>query len=154
MKKMDLYPCATAILAVRCGESPEHGRHGRGTRTLIGFLIAIGMLLTRQAMAQPVPTINSASTDVVVVGKITEITLTGENIGDGKQIVVVGEPGVKVELPKPTTRPATTQPRTKPVEAVKINPKELKVIVTVTPDAARGAREIRVVTPNGITKPF
>ena len=82
------------------------------------------------ALAQPVPTINSASTDVLVVGRTTEITLMGDNIGDGKQIVVVGESGVKVELPKPTTQPATTQASTKPVEAVKINPKELKVIAT------------------------
>jgi len=57
------------------------------------------------ALGQPVPNIGGASTDVIVVGKTTEITLMGENIGDGKQIVVVGEPGVKVELPKPTTQP-------------------------------------------------
>src|SRR5437764_14154013 len=110
------------------------------------------LLVVAPLAAQPVPNIGSASTDVIVVGKTTEITLMGDNIGDGKQIVVVGESGVKVELPKPTTQPATTQPTTKPVEAAKINPKELKVIATVTPDAARGAREIRVVTPNGITK--
>src|SRR2546421_8282303 len=112
------------------------------------------LLVVAPLAAQPVPNIGSASTDVIVVGKTTEITLMGDNIGDGKQIVVVGEPGVKVELPKPTTQPATTQPTTKPVEAVKINPKELKVVATVTPDAARGAREIRLITPNGITKPF
>jgi hypothetical protein len=112
------------------------------------------LVLAGRLAAQPVPSINSASTDVIVVGKITEITLMGENIGDGKQIVVVGEPGVKVELPKPTTQPATTQPSTKPVEAAKINPKELKVIATVTADASRGPREIRLVTPNGITRPF
>jgi hypothetical protein len=120
------------------------------------LLLVVGMvcLLVTKAGAQPVPNISGASTDVIVVGKATEITLMGENIGDGRQIVVVGETGVKVDFPKPTTQPATTQPTTKPVEAVKINPKELKVIATVTADAARGPREIRVVTPSGITKPF
>src|SRR5258706_6534080 len=124
---------------------------GRPCHVLATFILFI---MSSVALAQPVPNIGSASTDVNVVGKTTEITLMGDNIGDGKQIVVVGEAGVKVELPKPTTQPATTQPTTKPIEAVKINSKELKVIATVTPDAARGAREIRVVTPNGITKPF
>src|SRR5437867_10950589 len=104
MKETMLYPCATAILAVNCGGPLEHGRHGRGTRPLIGFLIAVMTLVAAPTLAQPVPNISGASTDVVVVGKTTEITLMGDNIGDGKQIVVVGESGVKVELPKPTTQ--------------------------------------------------
>src|SRR5215204_5452830 len=115
MKKTMLYSCATAILAVHCGRSLKHGRHGRGTQTL--FLLLLVMFLAHGAFAQPVPHINSASTDVIVVGKATEITLMGDNIGDGRQIVVVGEGGVKVDFPKPTTQPATTQPSTKPVEA-------------------------------------
>jgi hypothetical protein len=122
------------------------------------FYCLLGMLsllvVVAPLAAQPVPNITGASTDVIVVGKTTEITLSGENIGDGNRILVVGEAGVKVDLPKPTTQPATTQPTTRPVEAVKINPKELKVVATVSGDASRGAREIRVVTPNGITKPF
>ncbi|HEV8379729.1 MAG TPA: hypothetical protein VGP99_12825, partial [Tepidisphaeraceae bacterium] len=110
------------------------------------LLLLAGMVFLLLAVAplaaQPVPNISGASTDVVVVGKTTEIILMGDNIGDGRQIVVVGEPGVKVGFPKPTTQPATTQPTTRPVEAIKINPKELKVIATVTADASRGAREI------------
>jgi len=138
--------------------SAWHGRLARGCRAWAGRPChVLGLILfwfAASAFAQPVPNITGASTDVVVVGKSTQITLMGDNIGDGKQIVIVGESGVTVDFPKPTTQPATTQPTTKPVEAVKINPKELKIIATVTADAARGPREIRVVTPNGITKPF
>src|SRR5687768_16424471 len=122
------------------------------------FFLLVGMLClllaTAHVNAQPVPSINGASTDVLVVGKTAEITFTGENIGDGNKIIVIGEKGVTIELPKPTTQPATTQPTTKPVAVAKPDPKTLMVIATVTPDAARGPREIRVVTPNGITKPF
>jgi hypothetical protein len=122
------------------------------------FFLVVGMLClllaTAHVNAQPVPSVGGASTDVLVVGKTAEITLTGENIGDGNKIIVVGEKGVTIELPKPTTQPATTQPTTKPLAVAKPDPKSLKVIASVTPDAARGPREIRVVTPNGITKPF
>ena len=49
------------------------------------------LLVVAPLAAQPVPNIGSASTDVIVVGKTTEITLMGDNIGDGKQIVVLVE---------------------------------------------------------------
>src|SRR5213079_565436 len=101
-----MWLCATAILAV--------------------FL----SILTPFASAQPVPNITSASTDVLVVGKTTDITLNGDFIGDGNRILVVGESGVTLDFPKPATQPST-KPTTKPAEAVKINPKELKVRATV-----------------------
>lgn len=120
--------------------------------------IALVMVAT-DAWAQVLPMLQGASNDIVVVGKTQELTLRGENIGDATRVIVVGEGGVEVELPKPATRPATqaTQPATKPATqpaTQPVNPKELKVRVSVKPDAPRGPRELRVVTPNGVSMPL
>src|SRR5688500_14010513 len=104
-----------------------HGRLARvfslRTTGILPVFLPLFLLFTvASAFAQPIPSIGSASTDVLVVGKTAEITLNGENIGDGTKVLVIGEKGVSIELPKPTTQPATTQPTTKPVEAAKIDP--------------------------------
>jgi hypothetical protein len=115
-------------------------------RILFAAFLLLPLVQVRFIFAQAVPLIQSASSDLVVVGKSTQITLTGENLGDGTRIMVIGEPGVTASvIVPPATKPATTQPAK--------NPKELKINVTVSADAARGAREIRVVTPKGVSKP-
>src|SRR5687768_16783710 len=115
-------------------------------------LIALLMvsLLAAPTWAQVLPVLQGVSNDIVVVGKTQDVVLRGENVGDATKVVVIGEGGVEVALPKPATQPTTqaTQP------AKPVNLKELKVQVTVKADAPRGPREVRVVTPNGVSMPL
>ncbi len=103
------------------------------TTTLI---IALTLLATG-AFAQPIPTLTAISPDVLQQGQSTTLTVSGENISAATQILLIGPPGITATLPTPTTKPA----------------KSLAIKIAAAPDAPRGLREIRVVTPNGVTKP-
>jgi hypothetical protein len=104
------------------------------------FLVVL-TLLTTTTRAQPVPTIQSATPDVLQRGHTATLTLTGDNLS-ATQLLLTGPPGVTATLPKPSTQP-TTQPA-----------KQLSLTLTTSPDAPRGPRELRLVTPHGVTKPL
>jgi Bacterial pre-peptidase C-terminal domain len=92
--------------------------------------------------AQPVPVIASASTDTVQRGKTVSLTLSGENLGGANRVLLLGSGGVEARL-------AASPPATRPSDV-----KALTVSVTTAADAPRGVRELRVVTPSGVTKPL
>jgi hypothetical protein len=110
----------------------------RGHHAHDPITVLIAMLLTSlSAFAQPLPTLTSISPDVLEKGQSATLTLTGENIAHTTRILVIGPPGITATLPTPTTKPA----------------KSIALKMTASADAARGLREIRLVTPDGVTKP-
>ena len=67
----------------------------------LSALVIILLVATNSALAQHVPALQSASTDILVVGRTQEITLSGDHLTGASKVVVVGEGGVEVALPKP-----------------------------------------------------
>ncbi|MDB5323683.1 MAG: hypothetical protein JWN40_5314 [Phycisphaerales bacterium] len=116
----------------------QRRRHGRDARDAAAFLLLL--LTTLPAFAQPVPTIKSASPDVLQRGVTTRLTLTGDNLDGATQTLLAGPPGLSTSIhsPAPTTQPI----------------KSLTLDITASPDAQRGPRELRLVTKNGVTKPL
>src|SRR5687768_1446765 len=114
-------------------------------RRAYGSVGLVLLLLAGAAGAQPVPVIQSASIDTLRRGRTTEVMLSGENLAPASQVIVSGAAGVEASV----VRAPVTQPTTKPAEG-----KSLGVSVVVDADAPRGIRELRVVTPQGVTRPY
>src|SRR5207248_3020332 len=119
------------------GQHVRRRRHGQDARVTVWLLL----LLSSTAFAQPVPTVRSISPDVLQRGATTKITIEGVHIADASQVLLIGPPGLTAIL-KPA---AASTP--KPAATVTFD-------VTATSDAARGLREIRFITKNGVTKPL
>lgn len=96
---------------------------------------AVFLLAASPALAQPAPTLSGNSHTWVTRGSTIELTLTGEALSQAKQIILDGPPGIAAELV--------------PVKAD--NPKAARVQVTIAGDAPLGTREIRLVTPGGVS---
>lgn len=102
------------------------------------YLIIALAFISVSACAQPIPTLSAISPDVLQRGQSSHFTLTGDNISATTQVLLIGPPGVSATLePNPSTKPT----------------KSITVKLTATSDAPRGLREIRLVTPDGVTKP-
>jgi len=111
--------------------------------------------------AQGIPKINSLSPEWVQRGTTVEITIAGENLGGATGFVFSGEPGLSASnLPammpaKPTVTIESTLggiSRTEP--APPRDEKKVVARVTAAADASLTARELRVLTPTGISNPL
>ncbi|MEZ0266743.1 MAG: PPC domain-containing protein [Phycisphaerae bacterium] len=101
------------------------------------FLIAAILLSTLPALGQPVPSLQAASPIVVPLGEI-DIALTGKHIGDANAVLIEGPPGVSVSIVKPRGR---------------MDPSRVALFVSA-PAAKPGLRQLRLVTPHGVTNPI
>src|SRR5947207_3323258 len=79
-----------------------HRTHGLEARVTTALLL----ILSAATFAQPVPTLQSATPDVLQRGHTATLTLTGDNL-TATQLLLTGPPGVTATLPPPTS---TTQP--------------------------------------------
>jgi len=100
------------------------------------FLWLLPLFLSTGILAQSLPLIRSSSAEVLVPGAATDMTLTGDNLAGAQQVLILGEPGLTASLTAPTTA------------------KEAKLKLTIAKDAPRGPRELRLVTPAGVTAPL
>jgi hypothetical protein len=104
---------------------------------LLFFLV---LFASRATPAQPVPTLRSVTPDVVQRGHTANLTLTGDHIADASQVLIAGHSGLFATIHHPT-------PATKPSN-------DLTIDITASPDAPPGPRQLRLVTPNGVTRPL
>ena len=125
------------------------------TRTLL-FLLA-----ATTAIGQPVPKLNSLSPEWIQRGTTADITLSGENLGDATAFIFSGEPGLSAtNLPRTASSPpavtieSASGAITRAEKPRSVDPKRIVARVTVSASAALNARELRVVTPNGISNPL
>lgn len=102
------------------------------------LLVFLGPALT---FGQAMPSLSGISPDILVISKTTEVTLSGDHISDATKVLVLGDEGVTAVLAAPSTRPST-----RPVD-----PKVLHLKLAVSPNAPRGQRQIRLITPLGLT---
>jgi hypothetical protein len=121
------------------------------------FLCAAPLAL----LAQPAPKFTSVSPEWIQRGTTGEITFTGENLGNVTRFLFSGEPGLSATnaTPPAPPRPAITIEAsgggiTQAQPAPPKDDKKLVARVTAAPDAPLGAREVRVVTPGGVSNPL
>jgi hypothetical protein len=118
------------------------------------------LFFTTTVLAQPVPKLNSVSPDRIQRGTSAELTFVGENLGEALQVVVHGEPGVTITLSPPP--PAATALKIESSGGItRVNPpanasdtKRIIAKISVGADAPLGAREIRLITSNGVSNPM
>ena len=120
--------------------------------------LALGALA---ASAQPVPKLNSLSPEWIQRGTTIDLVLSGENLGNATGFIFSGDPGLSAtNIPAASSAPpsvtiespsgAITRAETPRV----VDQKRVVARVTATANAALNARELRVVTPTGISNPL
>lgn len=98
-------------------------------------LVLAAVALASPALAQPAPTLSSSSHPWCTRGTTIELTLTGDNLAEARKVLVDGPPGIAAEL----------------AVADKASAKQLKVKVIIDAKAPLGERELRIVTPGGVS---
>jgi hypothetical protein len=105
--------------------------------------------------AQPAPRLNSLSREWVQRGSSAELTLSGENLGIPKQIIVSGAPGVSAEIVPAAATTVKVESSGAGITAVAPpQGKSLQVKLKVDDGAALTERELRLVTEDGVSNPL
>ena len=106
------------------------------------------------ANAQPVPKTTSISPDWVQRGKTSVVALEGENLSNVTGFIFSGDVGlVATNAPAPVY-PASIESSRGGIVPADGDEKKMRVSVTVAGDAPLGPRELRVVTPDGVSNPL
>jgi hypothetical protein len=143
----------------RAGSAPQPDsalpRLTAGTeRSTLRGLVLLGFFLASAVYAQPVPKLNSIGREWYQRGTTNEIKLTGENLTGATNFVFSGDPGLAAALAEPAV-PLVRIESTAGISATDGgNDKNLTLRLVVGNDAPLGLREIRAVTPNGISNPL
>jgi hypothetical protein len=96
--------------------------------------VLLFLLSARAAHAQPVPTINAPAPLSIQRGQSADITLAGSALATVSSVALPDDSGLKVTLAKPTDA-------------------EAKLKVEAASDAPPGMRELRLVSPTGVSNP-
>ena len=118
-------------------------------------------LATMAAWAQPIPKLNSLSPEWIQRGTTADVVLTGENLGNVTGFIFSGDAGLSAT----NVPPAESAPSAVTIESASgaitraempraVNQKRLVARVMAASNAALNARELRVVTPNGVSNPL
>jgi hypothetical protein len=114
----------------------------------------LGACAASVVVAQPIPKITGISREYLQRGASAQITLSGENIGDGK-ILVSGDPGLKVTIQPAATPMVAVESSLGGVSAVaQSDPKKLVATVEIEANAPVGALELRVASTGGVSNPM
>ena len=119
------------------------------------------MTLPLLAAAQGIPKINSLSPEWIPRGATVDITISGENLGSAIGFVFSGDPGVTAtNIPAPAApKPSVTIESTlggiaRSEPAPPRDGKRVVARVTADADVSLTARDLRVLTPDGISNPL
>jgi len=125
----------------------------------IGLAATLGAVVS--VIAQPVPKLNSLSIEWIQRGTTVTATFAGENLGSVTRFVFDGEPGLSatnVPPPVPPQSAVTIESNLGGISRAESPPprdeKKLVASITAAADAPLGAREVRVVTPAGVSNPL
>jgi hypothetical protein len=112
-------------------------------------------LLLISSSAQPVPKLNSLSPEWIQRGNSAEISLSGENLAEARDILISGAPGVRTRIIAPKESKVAVESSLGGVSSVtRPDGKNLKVEISIEPDAALAERELRVATATGVSNPL
>jgi len=107
------------------------------------------------AFAQPVPKLNSVSHDWLQRGSTGEITFSGENLAGATNLIFSGDAGLTATITppeKPSVKLETSQGGISTTESA--SDKKLAAKITISADATLRPREVRVVSPAGVSNPL
>ena len=130
------------------------------TTRLSSFL---ALIVSGVAAAQPVPKLSSLSPEWIQRGTTIDLTFSGENLGAVSGFVFNGDSGLSAtNIPSPPPPPASPAvtiesslggiSRVEPVPPK--DEKKLVVRLTATAEASLSVREVRVVSPAGVSNPL
>lgn len=114
----------------------------------------VGFLCVTTAAAQSPPKITSISREWIQRGNSAEVVIEGENFGAAAEFLISGEPGVSAEpvsKPPPALKVESTLGGISMV--AEASSKSLTAQLSARAGASLGPRELRVVTPAGVSNP-
>ena len=124
------------------------------------FLLVL-LLAPAALLAQPVPKINSISPEWIQRGTTIDVTLTGDNLGGVTQILFNGDAGLSATNIPPASPPkpsisieSSAGGITRVDSGPKKDEKRLVIKVTTKADVTLSPRELRVVSPGGVSNPL
>ncbi|MCI0744861.1 MAG: hypothetical protein L0Y58_05580 [Verrucomicrobia subdivision 3 bacterium] len=127
--------------------------------SVCGTVLAL-LLMPLLASAQSIPKINSISPEWIQRGTTVEVVLTGENLGAATGFVFSGDAGLSatnVPAPVPPKPVITIESTLGGISRAEAGParddKRIVARVTATADSSLTPRELRVLTPGGISNP-
>lgn len=106
------------------------------------------------ALAQPVPKLTTLSREWLQRGTTNHVVVEGENLSGVTGFFVSGHPGLtaaRAAAPRPTV---TLQSSAGGIAPAGDDDKQLTALVVVAPDASLEARELRAVSPTGVSNPL
>ncbi|HTD86241.1 MAG TPA: PPC domain-containing protein, partial [Candidatus Binatia bacterium] len=126
------------------------------------FLVLLFLLAgTFAGFAQPVPKLNSISPEWIQRGTTVDIVLTGENLANASGFVFSGDPGLSAtNVPASASAPPSVTIESASggitrAEAPRTgDQKRVLARVTAAEYAALNPRELRVITPAGVSNPL
>ena len=116
------------------------------------YVIASGLLIVSVA-AQSVPKITSLSPEWVQRGTTSLVLIDGDNLSEVRGFLISGDGGLTATNAARLENNGNLEASRGGIVPADPDEKKLRVRVTVAPDAALGARELRVVTPTGVSEP-
>ena len=113
------------------------------------------LLIASTALAQPVPKLSSLSVEWVQRGTTVDVTVAGENLSGVTGFVFSGEPGVSARRAAPAKPTVNVEGSRGGVSTTAdADDKKFNARVSVAPEALLGGREVRVVSPAGVSNPL
>src|SRR5262249_23738294 len=113
-----------------------------------------GCLASVTLIAQPLPKITSVSPDWVQRGTTSTVILEGENLSQIDGFIFSGDGGLHATNAPGPSRTFNLETSRGGIVPADNDEKKLRVSVTVAPDAALGARELRGTTLAGVSEPI
>ncbi|HKS35605.1 MAG TPA: PPC domain-containing protein [Verrucomicrobiae bacterium] len=136
------------------------GQDGCGPASPIGtlfywaaFVLAFEFAIL-SANAQPVPKTTSVSPEWVQRGKTSIVALEGENLSNVTGFVFSGDGGLTATNAPAPVYPASIESSRGGIVPADGDEKKMRVSVMVAGDAPLGPRELRIVTPEGVSNPL
>ena len=120
----------------------------------LGAIVVAAQHAILSANAQPVPKTTSVSPEWVQRGKTSIVALEGENLSNVTGFVFSGDGGLTATNAPAPVYPASIESSRGGIVPADGDEKKMRVSVMVAGDAALGPREIRVVTPDGVSNPL
>ncbi len=117
------------------------------------WLACLGFLILTAIQAQPVPKITSVSPDWVQRGTTSVVVLEGDNLSQINGFTFSGDGGLTATNASPPDRNAVLESSRGGIGPADNDEKRVRVSVTALPTAPLGARELRVVSPTGVSEP-
>lgn len=112
------------------------------------------LLASLPGLAQPVPKLSSLSIEWVQRGTTTPIVLEGEGLAAVTDLIFSGEPGLNANRAPLPPATVTLEASRGGIAPAGDDDRRFTALVTVAPDAALGAREVRARAAGGMSNPL